>query len=108
MSDWAGTLTLGSPSRVAPPSTESLYDPVRLLGRAQALRREAAATSIPGLRASCLVEAIRWEEAVQRSFETPAVTDGVSMRSGTFKPTARRWQPEALVLGLGGGPTTGG
>jgi hypothetical protein len=75
MSDWANILTLGSSSQVAPPSMESLYDPVRLLGRAQEWRREAATTSIPGMRAFCLDEAIRWEEAVQRSFETPAVTD---------------------------------
>jgi hypothetical protein len=89
MGDRAKILTSGIPSRVASLLTEGPYDPAKILGRARNLRREAAATSIPGLRAFCLAEAIRWEEAVQRSFETPAVTDDDTMRSGPFRRTAR-------------------
>jgi hypothetical protein len=61
---------------------ESLYDTSHLLAQAAQWRLKAAAAKHPSVRASCLQEARRYEQIVQRSLEVPMFAEG-DARNGT-------------------------
>jgi hypothetical protein len=54
---------------------QSLYDPARILARAQEWRAEAEAATIPEMRDFCLQQALRCESLVNRSLDTAVLNE---------------------------------